>query len=381
VGSSGAPGSRKKKGVFVKGLSRSLFALVGAAVLAVGLAACGDSDSGSSTEPVKLRLGYVTTPQHPYGLAIDAFKKEVEAASAGKVTVENIPNYTGGDSQLFDDVVGGTIEMAGISTAIWDVKGSNVFQALQAPFLITNYGHSQEVLGGEIGRAMLDSANGPSKFGLVGLGLLEGGLRKPLGGDVALKNPADFKGKKIRAPQSKVLSATITALGAEPVALPVGDVFTALQNGTVDGMEANLGLIYTNKYYEVAKFVTQDVNLWPFPAAVVINKSQWDKLTDEQQGWLRTAGENLFPETTIAAFVSPPPGAINFTKELCDLGLTFAFAGDANRAALAKASEAAVEELSADPEVAGFIKQIQDAKAAAPVPPAPPPLPAGCKTA
>jgi TRAP-type C4-dicarboxylate transport system substrate-binding protein len=365
----------------VKGLSRSLIAVVGAAVVAVGLAACGDSNSGSSTEPVKLRLGYVTTPLHPYGLAIDAFKKQVETASAGKVTIENIPNYTGGDSQLFDDTVDGTVEMAGISTAIWDVKGSNVFQALQAPFLITNYGLSQAVLSGEIGFAMLTSANGPPKFGLVGLGLLEGGLRKPVGRSVALKSPADFLGKKIRAPQSKVLSATITALGAEPVALPVGDVFTALQNGTVDGMEANLGLIFTNKYHEVAKFVTQDVNLWPFPAAVVINKSQWDKLSDEQKGWLQEAGKNLFPKISIDAFTNPPPGAPNFLKELCDAGFTFAFAGDANRAALTKAAEAAYAELSADSEVAGFIKQIQDAKAAAPAPPPPPPFPAWCKKA
>ena len=366
----------------MKGLSRSLIAVVGAAVVAVGLAACGSSSkSGTSSDVTKLRLGYVTTPQHPYGLAVDAFKKQVETASGGKLVIENTPNYTGGDVQLFNDVKDGTIEMGAISTAIWDTQGSNVFQALQAPFLITNYGLAQTVEGGPIGAAMLTSANGPAKFGMVGLGILEGGLRKPLGRTVALVSPATFKGKKIRAPQSKVLAATITALGAQPVALPVGDVYTALQNGTVDGMEANLGLIATNKYYEVAKFVTADVNLWPFPAAVVINKAQFDKLTSEQQGWLTAAGKQLFPKTAIDAFVNPPPTAPNFTKVLCDAGLTFAFAGDANRAALATAAQPALTQLSADPEVAGYIKQIQAAKAAAPPPPAPPPLPAGCKKA
>ena len=171
-------------------------------------------------------------------LAVDAFKKEVEAASGGKLTIENLPNYTGGDAQLFDDVVGGAIEMGAVSTATWDTKGSNVFQALQAPFLITDYGLAQTVEGGPIGTAMLTSPNGPPKFKLVGLGIIEGGLRKPLGRTVALTNPAAFKGKKIRVAQSKVLAATITALGAKPVALPIGDVFTALENGTVDGMEA-----------------------------------------------------------------------------------------------------------------------------------------------
>ena len=168
----------------MKGLSRSLIATLGAAAIAVSLAACGSSKTktaaaGSSTAAsgtVTLRLGYVTTPLHPYGIAVDAFKKEVETASAGKLTIEPIPNYTGGDTKLLDAVAGGEVEMGAVSTAIWDTKGVNVFQALQAPFLITNYGLDLAVIGGPIGTAMLDSAAGPKKLGLVGLGILEGGL-------------------------------------------------------------------------------------------------------------------------------------------------------------------------------------------------------------
>ncbi len=372
----------------MKGLSRALMATLGAVTITAGLAACGDSttttaaDGGSTAagDTVTLRLGYVTTPQHPYGIAVDAFKKEVEAASGGKVTIAPIPNYTGGDTKLLDAVAGGEVEMGAVSTATWDTKGVNVFQALQAPFLITNYGLDLSVIGGPIGTAMLESAAGPKKLGLVGLGILEGGLRKPLGAKAALKSPADFKGKKIRAPQSKVLSATLTALGAQAVPLPVGDVFTALQNGTVDGMEANLGLIATNKYNEVAKFVTQDVNLWPFPAAVVINQAQFDKLSADQKTAIQTAGKNL-AKNSINVFLNPAPGATNFVADLCAKGLTFAFAGDANRTALAKAAAPALAEISKDAEVAGFLKQIQDAKASAPAPPKPPDLPAGCKKA
>ena len=368
----------------MKGISRSFVALLGAVALSAGLAACGgddaSSDGSASTGAVNLRLGYVTTPQHPYGIALEVLKKEVEAAGAGTLTVELIPNYTGGDSKLLDDVSGGTVEMAAVSTAIWDTKGVNVFQPLQAPFLITNYGLDQSIIGGPVGTAMLESENGPKKLSLVGLGILEGGLRKPLGAKVALKSPADFKGKKIRAPQSKVLSAALTALGAEAVPLPVGDVFTALQNGTVDGMEANLGLISTNKYNEVAKFVTQDVNLWPFPAAVVINQAQFDKLSDDHKAAIQAAGKNL-AKNSINVFLNPAPGATNFVADLCTKGLTFAFAGAENQKALAAAAQPAYAEISADAEVADLIKQIQDAKAAAGPPPPPAPLPAGCKKA
>ena len=363
--------------------SRVAVALLGAAAVAVGLAACGSSKKSSSSGggSISLRLGYVTTPLHPYGLSIAKYKAAVEAASGGKITINPLPGASGGnDVTLLDDVSGGSIEMAAVSTAVWDGKGVNVFQPLQTPFLITNYGLAEAVEGGSIGQAMLADPNGPAKLGLVGLGLLEGGLRKPVGRTVALTSLATFKGKKIRAPASKIMTSALKALGAEPVSIPLGDVSTALQNGTVDGMEANYGLIVTQKFNENAKFVTADVTLWPFPAAVVINKAQWDKLSADQQKILQDAGKNLAKDSIEGIFINPPAGATNFVKVLCDAGMTFAIAGDANRAALAAAAKPAIDALAADPAAGGYVKQIQDAKAAAPPPAAPPPLPTGCKT-
>ena len=360
--------------------SRVAVALLGAAAVAVGLAACGSSKKTGGA--VSLRLGYVTTAQHPYGISIGLFKTAVEAASGGKITINPLPGASGGnDVTLLDSVSGGSIEMAAVSTAVWDGKGVNVFQPLQTPFLITNYGLDEAILGGPIGQAMLASPAGPAKLGLVGLGLLEGGLRKPVGRAVALKSLADFKAKKIRAPASKIMTAGLKDLGAVPVSIPLGDVHASLGNGTVDGMEANYGLIVTQKFNEVAKFVTADVNLWPFPAAVVINKAQWDKLSADQQKILQDAGKNLAKGSIEGVFINPPAGATNFVKVLCDAGMTFAIAGDANRAALTAAAKPAVDALAADPDAGPFVKQIQDAKAAAPAPPPPPPLPAGCKTA
>ena len=374
---------------------RSVVAALGVAALGVGVAACGGDDetpaggTGTSTAAstgaegtLTLRIGYVTTPQHPYGLSIAKFKEEVEAASAGKITVTPLPGASGGnDVTLLDDVSGGSIEMAAVSTAVWDSKGVNVFQPLQAPFLITNYPLAESVYSGEIGQGMLDSPNGPAKLDLVGLGLLEGGLRKPVGREKALKGPADFKAIKLRAPASKVMTSSIKALGAEPVSIPLGDVATALKNGTVDGMEANYGLIVTQKFNEAAKFVTADVNLWPFPAAVVINKAQWDKLSPEQQTTLKDAGKNLAKNSIEGVFINPPPDATNFVKVLCDAGMTFAIAGDENRAALGKAAQPALDELASGADTGDFLKQIQAAKEAAGPPAAPPPLPDGCKTA
>jgi len=354
--------------------------VVTACAASVALVACGsDSDSTATGDAVTLRIGYVTTPQHPYGLAIQKYKEEVEAASEGNITINTLPGASqGNDVTLLDDVSGGSIEMAGVSAAVFDNKDVNVFQPLMAPFVIDNYALSEKVLGGDIGQAMLDSDNGVSKLSLVGLGILEGGLRKPVGRDTALTSVANFKGKKIRAPASKIMVDTLKALGAEPVSMPLGDVAPALQNGTVDGLEANYGLIVTQKFYEGAKYVTADVTLWPFPAVVVINKSQWDKLSEGQQTILQDAGKNL-AKNSVESFTNPAPGATNFVQVLCDEGMTFASAGEANRTALANAAGPALEALKKDSEEAGFLQQIQDLKASTEAP-APAALPAGCKT-
>jgi TRAP-type C4-dicarboxylate transport system substrate-binding protein len=363
----------------MKGFGRALVALTGAAALAVGLAACGSSDSGGN-DTVSLRLGYVTTPQHPYGITVDAFAKEVSDASGGKITIQTVPGASSGnDVTLLDDVSGGTIEMGAISTAVWDSKGVNVFQPLQAPFLITSYGLAEAVEGGDIGYGMLDSPDGPAKLGLHGLGILEGGLRKPLGAKKALVSPAAFAGMKIRAPASKVMTDGLKALGAEPVAMPLPDVYQGLKSGAVNGMEANYGLIFTQKYYEVAKYVTADVTLWPFPAAVVINQKVWDGLTSEQQQILTDAGKNI-AKNSANIFLNPAPDATNFVAELCKAGMVFAAAGDANRAALAAKAQPAIDALLANDETKDFVTQIQALKDSLGPPPAPPALPAGCKT-
>lgn len=367
----------------MKGIGRTLAALAGIAAISVGLVACGSDDEGEGTggETLSLRIGYVTTPQHPYGIAIQAFADEVKEASGGSIDIKPLANASNGnDVTLLDDVVGGTIEMAGVSTAVWDSKGVNVFQPLQAPFLITNYPLSQQVLGGEIGQGMLDSPAGPAKLKLKGLGILEGGLRVPVGREAPFKTPADFAGKKFRAPSSKVMSSTLEALGAVPSPMPLGDVLPSLQTGKIDGLEANYGLIFTQKFNEAAKFVTRDVVLWPFPAAVVINQAQWDKLNDEQKEILTQAGKNL-AENSVNVFLNPAPDATNFVAELCKAGLTFAVAGDANRAALAEKAKPALDELAAGADTGDFLKQIQDLKAELGAPAPPPALPDGCKTA
>lgn len=347
--------------------------------IAVGLAACGDDDDSSDTTggdgAVSLRLGYVTPAAHPYGIAVDAFVAEVTEQAGGEVEITTLPSYQGGDVPLLADVKGGAVEMATVSTATFDSQGVRSFDALQAPFLIDRYDLEREVISGDIGRAMLDSMEEGLNGDVVGLAIHEGGLRKPLAtaGKGPLDSLAAFDGAKLRSVESAVLRTGLEALGADPTPIPIPDVYGALENGTVDGMEANLGLIQTFQFYEVSRFVS-NINFWPFPTALVVNKDAYDQLSEEHQQALRDAADSI-PNISIDIFTGPS----ELPQTLCDEGIRFVEISDENRAALTEAGQTAVEQLTADnPETGDFVDQIQEIKDGLGPAPAGAELPAEC---
>jgi TRAP-type transport system periplasmic protein len=356
---------------------RVAVALAGAALL-LGLVACGDDDDdeagGGGDEgggDITLNLGYVTPAEHPYGIAVDYFVEQVNQASGGSITIETIPTYGGGDDlALLNDTIGGTVDMGSVSTAVWGSQGVTAFDALQAPFLIDRYDLEREVITGDIGAEMLAATE---ELGVRGLAIHEGGLRKPLGANNPLTSLEDFEGLRIRSVQSDVLSTGLRALGADPTPLPIGEVYGALRDGTVDAMEANLGLVQTFQFYEVADFITANVNFWPFPTALVINQERFDSLSQEQQDILTEQAAKV-PGFSIDFFEQPS----DLPATLCEEGIKFAVSTPEELAELREAGEQAIQQLSQDQQTGDFITRIQEIKAGLGDPPAPAPLPEGC---
>lgn len=345
--------------------------------LAVGVAACGGDDdeadgttAGGNGAGITLTLGYVTAPAHPYGIAIDEFVKRVDQASDGTISVETRPNYPGGDVPLLQDVRDGAVQMASVSSAVWATQGVTSFDALQALGLITRYDLAREVLSGPIAQEMLA---GTDAVGLKGLAIHEGGLRKPVGAKVQLTSPASFEGLSIRTPESKVLETGIRALGADATSIPVGEMYSALRDGTVDGVEANLGLVQTLQLYEVAKYVTMNVNLWPFPTVLVMNQSQFDGLTPDQQTTITEVAKEI-PGFSIDILTAPS----ELPKTLCEEGMRFSMASDAQLAQFEKASQAAIATLSKNADTKAFIDQIIELRDGLDAPAAGAPLPDNC---
>lgn len=333
-------------------------AAAGAAALALGLAACGDDEEGDGDTSgasgdgaeITLTLGYVTPAEHPYGIALDEFVSRVNEESDGSIGIETRPSYPGGDVPLLQDVRDGAVEMASVSSAVWATQGVNSFDALQALGLITRYDLEREVITGPIADEMLA---GTETIGLKGLAIHEGGLRKPLGASVPLSSPEAFQGLTIRTPESSVLEAGISALGADATSIPVGEIYSALRDGTVDGMEANLGLVQTFQLYEVAEYVTWNVNLWPFPTVLVMNQSSFEALGADQQDIITEVAAEI-PGFSIDILTEPS----ELPQTLCDEGVRYAVATDDELAQFEAASERIITQLSQDEETGGFIDQI-----------------------
>jgi TRAP-type C4-dicarboxylate transport system substrate-binding protein len=148
-----------------------------------------------------------------------------------------------------------------------------------------------------------------------------------------------------------------------------------MQNHTVDGMEANLGLIQTYKLYEVAKYVTANVNLWPFPTVLIMNKAKFDSLSADQQKAITDAAA-LVPDFSITIFTNPT--GPNLVTTLCDEGLKFAVAKPEDVAAMVAATEPVYAQFEGNADTKRFVTEIKALKAKQPPAAAPAPLPAGC---
>ncbi len=350
-------------------------ALLALCAVGVGLLLAG---CGSSSSTKTLTLGYVTGPTHPYGLALAQFAAQVDKESGGKLKIKLLPTYGGGnDLTLLNDIKGNTVNMGSVSASIWDTEGVTTFQALQMPFLITNYAIEKKVLDStspNIQQEMLTNQQvGPPKLGLHGLAIHEGGIRKPVSTGACITTLPGFSGKKMRVAPGVLLTDGIKALGAVPTPMALSEVYLSLKSGLVNSLEANYGLIYTNKYYEVSKCVTGNVNLWPFPTVLSINNTTWNGLSSQEQGWINTAAASLSDESL--TIVSNPASPL--VKNICATGMKIGKASTSALTDMRNAENGVYSQYTATQPTGSLVSQIEAIKATVP-PPTPAPLPAGC---
>ena len=243
---------------------------------------------GPALAQTTMKISISTSQNSHQGIAIDTFAKEVEKRTSGRYKVQTFYNGAlGGERESIEAVQLGTQELAFSSTGpvpnfVPETK------ILDVPFLFRDKAHARAVLDGPIGQELLGKFD--SK-GFKALAWAENGFRHMTNSKRSVKSPEDLKGLKMRTMENPVHIAAYKGFGiiTTPMAFP--EVFTALQQGTVDGQENPLSVIISAKFDQVQKHLSLTGHVYS-PAIFVMNKATFDKLSAaDKQAFIDAAKE------------------------------------------------------------------------------------------
>nr|WP_321506732.1 TRAP transporter substrate-binding protein [uncultured Celeribacter sp.] len=230
-------------------------------------------------KPVTLRLAHVTNEQDAYQMAATKFQELVQERSEGAITVEVFPNATLGDERtLLEGMQIGTVDM-GVITNGPVANFLEDMAVFELPFLFPSQEAAYEVLDGPIGQELLDRL---SEVNLKGLAYAERGTRNLTNSKRPVQTPADLDGLRIRVMENPVYVDTFRELGADAIPMAWTEALTAMQQGTIDGQENPVGVVYAFKLNETQTNMTMTRHTYA-PALFVMGMPVWNKLDAEAQ--------------------------------------------------------------------------------------------------
>jgi len=230
-------------------------------------------------KPQSMRLSSAIIEDSHYGALARTFAQEVAQRTNGRIQIMNFhAGALGGERETLEAVQLGTQELTLISSGPVPnfVPETRI---LDVPFLFRDYQHARTVLDGEIGQNLL--AKFESK-GMKALGWCDNGFRHMTNNRRAVHTPADLKGLKLRTMENPIHIQAYKAFGIIPTPMAFTELFTALQQGTVDGQENPLSVISASKFDQVQKHLSLTSHAFS-PCVLVMNKQVWDKLSDDDK--------------------------------------------------------------------------------------------------
>lgn len=242
-------------------------------------------------QPIIIKFSHVVAPDTPKGKAAEYFKKLAEERTKGRVKVEVY-----GNSVLYKDneemaALGlGSVQMLAPLSSKLTSMGMSEFQVFDLPYIFDSMEQAHKVTQGAIGKGMLKKLDAK---GISGLAFWDNAFKETTA-NVALRTPADFRGLKMRITPSKVIDGQMRTLGAIPQVIAFSEVYMALQTGAIDGQENPTSNIYTQKFYEVQKYMTMTDHSF-HNYTLVANKKFWDGLPAD----IRTTLEGAVRDSTV----------------------------------------------------------------------------------
>lgn len=260
---------------------KHVFVFTLATVLLLSNYSCTEA---SDTRVIKLAHGLDVT--HPVHKAMVFMGERLKEKSAGKMSLDIYPSQQlGSERECLELLQIGSLGMTKVSTGVLENFAPQL-KVFGLPFLFRDAEHRFAVLEGEIGEKLLSSSI-PQR--LKGLTFYDAGSRSFYTKE-PVETPEDLEGLKLRVMESQTAMNMVKNLGGSPTPIAWGELYTALQQGVVDGAENNLPSFYLSHHYEVCKYFVVDEHT-ALPDELLISTLIWNDLSEEEQKWVKEAAD------------------------------------------------------------------------------------------
>lgn len=237
-------------------------------------------------ETTSLKLAHSLDITHPVHLGMEYMAERVAEKSNGQLKIEIYPSQQlGTERQCLELLQIGSLAITKVSAAVMENFAPNI-QVFSLPYVFRNREHIYKTLDGKVGKDLLVQSE---KYWLRGLTYFDAGQRSFYSKE-PIRTPEDLNGKKIRVQESITAMNLVRSLGGAPTPISWGELYTALQQGVVDGAENNPPSFYTSRHYEVCKYYTINEHT-AVPDILVIGTVAWNSLTKQEQKWLQEAAD------------------------------------------------------------------------------------------
>lgn len=268
---------------------KKLIALILVLAMTLSVAAVADAESADLGKPVTFKFGLTVSQTHPYSISAQQFAEKLNELSGGNMTVELYYDSTlGGDAELLD-----ALQMNAVTFALMGPAGiqgvAPIYNFLDLPCLFETKEAAYDFWKTDAAQALLQNED-LINSGLRGLGFYENGYYLISNNKNEITAVDQLKGLQLRSMTSDMAIKSWECIGVQPVAMPFGELYMALQNGTVDGQETTVGSFYSSQFFEVQKYLTQSNRIF-HTMTFLMSDAAWSALTEAQQAVLTEAFE------------------------------------------------------------------------------------------
>ncbi len=251
-------------------------------LVVITLAACG-----RHSEVRSIKLGHGLSVDHPVHRAMVWMGERLAEKSGGQMRLEIYPaEQLGSERQCLELLQIGSLDMTKVSAAVLE-NFTPQMEVFSLPYLFRDDAHRQNVLFGNIGKELLLQTE---DYWLRGLTYFDAGKRSFYTKNKPVQQPSDLAGLKIRVQESPSAMNLVRSLGGSPTPISWGELYTALQQGVVDGAENNPPSFYLSRHYEVCKYYILDEHT-AIPDVLVIGTNTWRRLSAQEQQWMQEAAD------------------------------------------------------------------------------------------